>query len=227
VIRWEAPGPYVVGFTTRESGVSEGPFASLNLGSRHDDPARILENRRIACEELGVDPDRLAVNRQRHTTRVVRARVEEPSPADGFWSDEPGVPMLAMSADCVPIAIASTDGTPTLAVVHAGWRGLADGVVAAALVAMGATETAAIIGPAIGPCCYEVGSEVSERFDADLTSGGMLDLWAASERTLRAAGVASVERVDLCTRCHPERFFSYRHSGRPHGTQGVIGALVG
>jgi hypothetical protein len=227
MIRWEAPGPYVVGFTTRQGGVSEGPFASLNLGSRHDDPDRVVENRRIACEELGVDPTRLAVNRQRHTTRVVRASVDERAPADGFWSDEPGMPMLAMSADCVPIAIASTAGSPALAVVHAGWRGLADGVVAAAVRAMGATETAAVVGPAIGPCCYEVGPEVSGRFDADLTSAGMLDLWTTAERTLRAAGVASVERLDLCTRCDPTRFFSYRRSGPPHGAQGVIGALVG
>jgi hypothetical protein len=227
VIRWDAPGPYVVAFTSREGGVSEGPFASLNLGSRNDDPARVVENRRIACEELGLDPARLQVNRQRHTTRVVRAGLDEPDAADGCWSEEAGMPMLAMSADCVPIAIASTDGPPALAVVHAGWRGLADGVVAAALTAMGASETAAVVGPSIGPCCYEVGPEVSARFDPDLTSDRMLDLWTASERTLRAAGVAAVDRVDLCTHCHPELFFSYRRSGRPHGAQGVIGALVG
>jgi copper oxidase (laccase) domain-containing protein len=87
-------------------------------------------------------------------------------------------------------------------------------------------ETAAVVGPAIGPCCYEVGPEVASRFDADLTVDGRLDLWSAAERALRRAGVSVVERVDLCTRCHPELFFSHRRSGRARGVQGVIGALA-
>ena len=134
-------------------------------------------------------------------------------PGDGLWSDEPGQPMLAFSADCLPIAIARTDGERRLALVHAGWRGLSSGVVAAGVAAVGG-ETAAVVGPAIGPCCYEVGDEVSSRFDADLTVERHLDLWSAAERALRRAGVASVERVDLCTCCNPELFFSHRRSGR-------------
>src|SRR5262249_30659014 len=128
-------------------------------------------------------------------------------------------------ADCVPVAIARTNGTPTLAVVHAGWRGLAEGVVEAAVSALG-EGTAAVVGPSIGPCCYQVGPEVSGLFDRDLTSEGNLDLWSAAERALGRAGVGSVERVDLCTRCHPERFFSHRHSGPRRGAQGVIGAVA-
>lgn len=226
MIRWEAPGPYVVAFTTREGGVSTGRHASLNLGSRHDDPRRIAENRRLACEELGLDAVRLAVNRQRHTTTAVRARAgAEPVTGDALWSDEPDVPMLALGADCVPIAIAGTGARPVLAVIHAGWRGLADGVIEAGVAALGGEPTAAIVGPSIGPCCYEVGAEVSSRFDPDLTGNGVLDLWRASERALERAGVAAIERVDLCTRCHPGLFFSYRRSGAPHGAQGVIGAV--
>jgi copper oxidase (laccase) domain-containing protein len=137
------------------------------------------------------------------------------------------VPLLALAADCVPIAIVTTSGPPALAVVHAGWRGLADGVVEAAVAPLRPSATAAIVGPAIGPCCYEVGPEVSSRFDPDLTRDRILDLWTAAERTLRRAGVASVERVDLCTRCRPEQFFSYRRSGSSVGRQGVIGALRG
>jgi copper oxidase (laccase) domain-containing protein len=83
-----------------------------------------------------------------------------------------------------------------------------------------------MIGPAIGPCCYEVGREVAEVFDADLVSGRLLDLWTGSERALRRAGVEEVERLDLCTRCHSDRFFSHRASER-HGAQGVIGAVAG
>jgi YfiH family protein len=226
VIRWDAPGPYIVAFTTREGGVSTGAHASLNLGSRADEVSRIAENRRLACEELGLDHEHLVANRQRHTDRVVEARPGTLEVADGLWSDRPGVPLLALAADCVPIAIARTGGEPRLAVVHAGWRGLAAGVVEAGVAALQG-ETAAIVGPSIGPCCYQVGSEVSERFDTDLTRDGMLDLWSAAERALTRAGVATVERVDVCTRCHPEQFFSYRRTGAPHGAQGVIGAVVG
>jgi len=228
VIRWQAPGPYTVAFTTRLGGVSEGPYASLNLGARGDDPARVAENRRIACAALGLDPARLAVNRQRHSPAVRRAvpGVQD-APGDGLWSDEPGQPMLALAADCLPIAIAALDGPPRLAVLHAGWRGLAGGVVEAGVRALGAGAKAAVVGPAIGPCCYEVGPEVAERFDSDLVRGGILDLWSAAERALRRAGVARVERVDLCTRCHPGLFFSHRRSGPARGVQGVIGAVAG
>lgn len=227
MIRWDAPGPYVVAFTTRHGGVSEGPYASLNLGARGDDPARVAENRRLVCDSLGLDVARLAVNRQRHSPTVHRA---EPGvrdePGDGLWSDEPGQPMLALSADCVPIAVGTTGGPARLALLHAGWRGLAGGVVDAGVRALGGAPSAAVVGPAVGPCCYEVGPEVSTRFDADLTSNGILDLWSAAERALRRAGVAKVERVDLCTRCNPDLFFSHRRSGPRRGVQGVIGAVA-
>ena len=135
--------------------------------------------------------------------------------------------MLALAADCVPIAIVAASGPPRLAVVHAGWRGLADGVVDAGVAALGRSGDGGVVGPSIGPCCYEVGPEVSARFDPDLTRDGILDLWEAAERALRRAGVATVERLDLCTRCNPELFFSYRRTGAPHGAQGVIGAVAG
>jgi YfiH family protein len=228
VIRWDMPG-YVVAFTTRAGGVSEGPFDSLNLGGRRDDPVRVAENRRRACDALGLDASRLAVNRQRHTPTVHRAvagRIDEPG--DGLWTDEPGLPMLALTADCVPIAVARANGGPAaLAVLHAGWRGLAEGVVEAGVQALGDGPTRAVIGPAVGPCCYEVGPEVSARFDADLTEDGILDLWTAAERALRRAGVAEVDRVDRCTRCNPDLFFSHRRSGPVRGVQGVVGAVAG
>jgi polyphenol oxidase len=228
MIHWHAPGPYVIAFTTRVGGVSEGPYASLNLGARGDDPAHVAENRRLACESLGLDATRLSVNRQRHSPTVHRA---EPGirdePGDGLWSDVPGQPMLALAADCVPIAIAATEGKPQLAVLHAGWRGLAEGVVEAGVHALGGAPAVAVVGPSVGPCCYEVGPEVSARFDADLTKERILDLWTAAERALRRAGVREVERVDLCTRCNPELFFSHRRSGPKRGVQGVIGAVAG
>jgi YfiH family protein len=224
VITWDRPG-YVVAFTTRVGGVSEGAYESLNLTARTgDDADRVEENRRRVCAQVGLPYDRLSFNLQVHATTVHRAGGRG-EPGDGLWSDEPGQPMLAFAADCLPIAIARTDGERRLALVHAGWRGLSDGVVAAGVTAVGG-ETAAVVGPSIGPCCYEVGDEVSSRFDPDLTVARHLDLWSAAERALRRAGVRSVERVDLCTCCNPELFFSHRRSGEERGVQGMIGAVA-
>jgi polyphenol oxidase len=225
MIRWDRPG-YDVVFTTREGGVSDGVYASLNLtAGTGDDPERVAENRRRACAAIGLGDDRLSFNRQVHSTLVHRAG-RRGEPGDGVWTDEPALPMLAFSADCLPIAIARTVGERRLAVLHAGWRGLSQGIVERGVEAVGGGALAAVVGPAIGPCCYEVGGEVSSLFDADLTADGKLDLWAAGERALRRAGVAEVERVDLCTRCHDELFFSHRRSGRARGVQGVVGAVA-
>jgi YfiH family protein len=229
VIRWDAPGPYAVAFTTRVGGVSDGPYDSLNLALLSDDGrANVEENRRRACTEIGGDPERLAMNRQEHTTLVHRAQPgARGEPGDGLWTDEPGLPMLKLTADCVPIALARAgEERPGLALLHAGWRGLAEGIVEQGVAALGGGKLAAAVGPAIGPCCYEVGPEVSARFDDDLTHGRILDLWSASERALRRAGVDSVERVDLCTHCNPELFFSHRRQGPIRGAQGVIGLIA-
>ena len=227
MILWDQPG-YVVAFTSRIGGVSPAPWNSLNLTQgTGDDPVRVGENRRLACEALDLPYERLAFNRQIHSPTVHQAHAGRRGVrGDGLWCDEPQLPVLAMSADCVPIAIVRTSGTRAIAVVHAGWRGLAEGVVAAAAAALGGGPLAAIVGPAIGPCCYEVGPEVSGLFDEDLTRDRKLDLWTAADRALRRAGVVEVERIDLCTRDHPELFFSHRRDGRARGVQGVIGAVA-
>jgi polyphenol oxidase len=229
VIRWEAPGPYAVAFSTRRGGVSEGVYESLNLGRlTEDEPERVEENRRRLCASVGADAAALTLNRQRHSATVHRAHPgRRGEPGDGLWTDEPGVPMLKLTADCVPVAIARAGGEPALALLHAGWRGLSEGIVAAGIRALGDGRLAAVVGPAIGPCCYDVGPEVAGLFDADLTRGRKLDLWSATERALRAAGVERVERIDLCTACHPELFFSHRRDAGRTGRQGVIGLVVG
>lgn len=232
MIRWAPPGPYEVVFSTRAGGVSEGPYDSLNLGRMTgDDVERVDENRRLLCAEIGTTPERLALNRQVHSTLVHRA---EPGargePGDGLWTDEPDLPVLAMSADCLPIALARAGhGRPGVAVLHAGWRGLLAGIVAEGVTTLGGRMHAAI-GPAIGPCCYEVGPEVAEPFVAafgpEVLQGRNLDLWTAAELALLAAGVEEVERVDLCTSCNPELFFSHRRTGKPRGVQGVIARVA-
>ena len=233
MIRWAPPGPYEVVFTTREGGVSEGPYASLNLGRlTGDEVERVDENRRRVCAEVGADVSRLALNRQVHSTLVHRA---EPGargePGDGLWTDERDLPVLAMTADCLPVALVRADGPPAVAVLHVGWRGLLDGIVARGVACVGTTQAVrAAIGPAIGPCCYEVGPEVAEPFRAafgdDVVHGRNLDLWTAAERALNAAGVDDVHRVDLCTSCNPDRFFSHRRTGKPRGVQGVVARVA-
>lgn len=232
MIRWSPPGPYEIVFSTREGGVSEGPYASLNLGRMTgDDVDRVDDNRSILCAEVGADVQKLALNRQIHSATVHRAEAgSRGRPADGLWTDEPGLPILAMAADCLPIALARAGGeAPAVAVLHAGWRGILAGIVEEGVQALGGRVHAAI-GPGIGPCCYEVGPEVAQRFATTyggaLIHGRTLDLWGAAERALLAAGVEDVHRVDLCTHCNPDRFFSHRRTGKPRGVQGVIARVA-
>lgn len=237
LIEWDAPGPYRVGFSTRAGGVSEGVFASLNLGIRtEDDPAAVVENRRRLCEAVGADPDGATMAWQRHGAIVTRAQprgIVTPGTVyehcDGLWSDERGRAMLLITADCVPVAIARRPGRgvrPALAVLHVGWRGLLAGVVGVGVRALGSGKLFAVVGPAIGPCCYDVGEEVAaparEAFGADVVRGGRLDLWTSVERALRAAGCERVERIDECTSCDSDRFFSHRRDAGRTGRQGVI-----
>jgi YfiH family protein len=214
--------------------VSEGPYASLNLGRKSgDEVERVDENRRIACEAIGADVAKLALNFQVHSARVRQAEpASRGERADGLWTAEPGLPILAMSADCLPIALARTDGSrAAVAVLHAGWRGLLEGIVASGAEALGGGSLAAAIGPGIGPCCYEVGEEVAapfrERFGDDVVRERRLDLWTSAERALRAAGADRVDRFDRCTACEPETFFSHRRDRSRTGRQGVIAYVTG
>jgi polyphenol oxidase len=238
LIRWDAPGPYRVAFSTRVGGVSEEPFDSLNLGVMTGDaPERVIENRRLLCGEVGVDAQRAQMAWQQHGATVREAEAEgltalvERPRCDGLWAEEPGVGMMLVAADCLPIALARTDGARAgLAVLHAGWKGLLGGIVQSGAAALGPARLAAVIGPGIGPCCYEVREDVAEPYRAAFPQGivrdGRLDMWSAAEHALREAGCRSIERVDLCTSCHPELFFSHRRDGPRTGRQGVLAAVA-
>ncbi len=228
LLRWDAPGPFEVAFSTRHGGVSEGPFESLNLGLLTDDvPANVEENRRRLCETIGADPERLAMNRQVHAATVNRASPgERGREGDGLWTDEPGVPMLKVTADCLPVALVRRNGRPALALLHAGRLGLLEGIIEAGVAALGAGRIDAIIGPGIGPCCYEVGHNIADayrsRFGNAAVRGRNLDLWTVAARVLRDTGVEAVERLDVCTACTGDQFFSHRRDRGVTGRQGVI-----
>jgi YfiH family protein len=204
-------------FTTRRGGVSTGPFAALNLGRTRadledDDPAAVAQNR-DAVEALIGRPLRVA--HQVHATAI--ATDDAPlADADGQLTRTADAAPTGMVADCLPEAIAGPEG---VAMLHAGWRGLAGGILAKGAAALGGGRKAAAIGPGIGVCCFEVGDEVREAFaDHQVAQrGGHLDLKAIARRQLRAAGVEQVEDCDLCTACEAELFFSHR---RDHGVTG-------
>ena len=236
-IDWDGPAAYRVSFATRHGGISEGPYASLNLGLlTKDDSRRVRENRRRLCAHVGADPDRATMSHQVHGVRVSRARPtgllnEAPRPElrDGAWTDEAGQAMLVLSADCLPIAVCRTAGAPALAAVHAGWQGLLSGIIDNAVAAVAGGSCAAAVGPGIGPCCYEVGERVAAAFAGaygpDVVRDRNLDLWLSAERALHNAGCKTVDRIDICTACNPDRFFSHRRDAGVTGRQGMV-ALV-
>jgi polyphenol oxidase len=198
-------------FTTRRGGVSEGPYASLNLGLWTDDDAgRVRDNRERVRAAVGAE--RLAQGRQVHGTRVV-VDAEGIEEADGQVTTVPGVAAMVLVADCLPVALA---GPERVGMVHAGWRGLAAGVLDGGVEATGAV--AAAIGPGIGPCCYEVGDDVRAVFG---TREPTLDLNAIARARLEAAGVRDIHDCGLCTSCDAERFFSHRRD------RGVTGRQAG
>jgi YfiH family protein len=220
-------------FSTRRGGVSEGPFASLNLGILTDDDAGAVHaNRERLGGVVGVGFERFLYGRQVHGARVRRATGlrdpdRPPAEEDGQATALAAAPALVFVADCVPVMLAAGGA---VAALHGGWRGLAGGVIAegvAALRELGADgPVAAAIGPGAGGCCYEVGDEVQEAFAGyDARRGERrLDLKAVARAKLAEAGVEEVHDVGLCTLCgDPGLFFSHRRDGGVTGRQaGVV-----
>jgi polyphenol oxidase len=229
------PGAEVL-FSTREGGFSEGAFESLNLGLlTGDDRETVIRNRRRLAEEAGVDPEDVAMGWQVHGTEIREWMERDPDTAfldpqgghlkvDGHITRRQGIAPLVLVADCLPVAIA---GGGAVAMLHCGWRGLADGMIPKAARRMEAEG--AVVGPGIGACCYEVGQEVLDAFAAydGVADGRMLNLRAVAEQQLRAEGIEQVEHLDYCTSCNPELFFSHRRDNGVTGRQGGLAWLTG
>jgi hypothetical protein len=230
-------------FSSRHGGVSEGPYRSLNLGASGvahevarppaagspgaDDPRRVRQNRDRLAAAAGLAPASLAHSRQVHGASVATRRRSDglgaAGEADGQLTSDPGVGVLVLVADCLPIALVGEGG---VAALHAGWRGLRAGVVANGVLALrerSGGPLRAAIGPGAGPCCYEVGEEVHEQFAdvAGASRGRHLDLRAIARDRLERAGVAEIHDLGLCTICD-ERFFSHRRDQGRTGRQGGV-----
>jgi len=222
---WPAPANVRACVTTRAGGVSAEPFDSFNLGDHvGDEPSAVLENRRRLTAELGCQPAWLS---QVHGIEVVEADPSVVVTADASWSATHGMACTIMTADCLPALFCDRAGT-RVGAAHAGWRGLAGGVLEATVDAMGIAPAELLVwlGPSIGPQAFEVGSEVREAFLAEhaeadrafvpSTNAGkfMADIYELARIRLAAKGVTAVYGGDFCTFTDTERFYSYRRSAR-------------
>lgn len=224
---WPAPANVRAVQTTRAGGVSVGPWSSLNLGSHcGDDPVAVSENRsRLrATLDLPSEPHWL---RQVHGARVVELghSLEAEPEADAAIAREPGRICAVLTADCLPVLLCDEAGS-AVGAAHAGWRGLAGGVLEATVARLGTPEhLLAWLGPAIGPERFEVGDEVREAFVArqpqaasafQPRGGGkhLADLYALALLALRSAGVRRVYGGGRCTHREQDQFFSFRRDGR-------------
>lgn len=223
---WPAPAGIRALSTLRPGGVSRGPCAGLNLGDHTgDDPRAVAINRARLKRAAGLPADPLWL-RQVHRVGAVGAADWQPGvEADACHAAQAGAVCAVLTADCLPVLLCAADGS-RVAAVHAGWRGLAAGVIEAAIAAAGTRgqDLLAWLGPAIGPDAFEVGNEVRERFIAEdpealaMFRRGRPDRWLAdldglARLRLRAAGVSAIYGGGWCTLGDPGRFYSYRRDG--------------
>ena len=223
---WPAPARVRAISTTRAGGVSEGPYASLNLALHVGDQApSVAENRRRlqALCSLARSPSWLS---QVHGTAVVEAQDFAEAPAaDAAYSLVPGAACVVMTADCLPVLFTDDAGT-CVAAAHAGWRGLLDGVLQATVASLPVARDRLLawMGPAIGPTAFEVGSEVrhaflardaaaANAFVAGKNGRWLCDLYALARMRLAADGVTKIYGGGLCTYSDSERFYSFRRDG--------------
>ena len=234
-VRWPAPARVRSFSTTRIGGSSEAPFDTLNLSTANGDaPHRVADNVNRLCRAASL-PHSPRWPRQVHGTIVIGAdEVNDDAEADAVFTCTPATLCSVRTADCLPVLLCDRNAT-TVAAAHAGWRGLAGGVLEATINTMPcrAQDMLAWLGPAIGPAVYEVGAEVRDAFIAHDAHAGsafspspsapstaalaqerwLADLYELARQRLRAAGVTDIYGGELCTFSDSRRFFSYRRDG--------------
>lgn len=234
---WGRTGPVRVLTTTRVGGVDGGSRPGFDLGHDEDGetPASPDNRRRLRTAfDLPAEPCWL---RQEHGMRVIEVDNDPaaaPPVADGAWTASPGVVCAVLTADCLPIVLADPDGA-AVGVLHAGWRGLAAGVIEAMISAIPVEPPGlrAWLGPAIGPHAFEVGPEVRDAFLAHDPAAATAfvpgrgdrwwaDLYTLARQRLRNAGVTDINGGEYCTFSEPERFFSWRREGARTGRMATL-----
>lgn len=221
---WPASAGVRAVSTLRTGGFSRGRYASLNLGAHvGDDPAHVTQNRHLLCEALSLPAEPVWLN-QVHGADVVSADAPGRLNADASVAREAGAVCVVMTADCLPILLCDRAGR-CVAAVHAGWRGLAGGVVEAAVEVLDSPDLMAWLGPAIGPSAFEVGAEVrrlfldrldgcASAFKPTSETRWSADLYRLARLVLQRAGVRQIYGGGYCTFSDPDRFFSYRRDGQ-------------
>lgn len=246
------PYPEIIhGISTRPGGISRGAYRALNISFMVGDKASsVRENRRRLAKSLGISPKSITAGRQVHGCNIKIVRSKDRgrralsgssviSRIDGMITGEPGISLLAFSADC-PLIICYEPVKKVCAVIHSSWRGAVKGIVGRAIRSLRHNfgclprHIIAVISPSIGPCCYEVKSDfievvrrtnpLSRRYFITKNKKTYFDLWSFNRALLRQAGVEAshIDSADLCT-CHqPELFYSFRRDGIKTGRFGVI-----
>lgn len=233
--QWAVPESVLAVVSTRAGGVSAAPFHQFNLGLHvGDDPAAVLHNRQFLSDTLP-EPMHLQWLEQVHGSQLVDAKADGVTRrGDAVYVDQPGLGGVVMTADCLPVFFASKSGKRA-ALAHAGWRGLAEGVLEKTLARFpdAPADVVVFLGPAIGPCHFEVGAEVRSTFVESAASATLAknirelafrpgaapgkylaDLYLLATLKLRSLGVEQISGGTLCTYCDSERFFSYRRDGQ-------------
>lgn len=238
---------YPHGFSTKNGGVSEGIFTSLNLGmNRGDDPEKVKENYKRFLKSCDIDREEFVCGEQVHGNNVMIVGSKQAKKpygykelfnADGYVTNEPGVPLVIFIADCIPLLLAD-EKAGVIAAVHSGWRGTVQDIEKNAvekMLTLGADlkSIKACIGPAIGRCCFEVGEEVieavrdllkgdpSDLYDKKDNGKYMLDLKEVLKRSLVNTGLyeENIEIIKDCTMCMPEKYWSHRYTNGIRGSQ--------
>lgn len=251
---WEVPDTVRYGYSSRIIGHSRGIYSAMNLGfNRGDDAALVKANYTDMCEALGIPMEKLVLSKQTHQCNIRKVTANDCGNGfvrenafediDGLMTDEPGVPLVIFTADCVPLFFYDRV-KHVIALTHAGWRGTIAGIAAKTVTEMhreynsNPSDILVAIGPSICRHCFEVGPEVAEEFEnaiplpVDSEKGVLfhgtgdrfyVDLWAANAWYLQSAGIPkeNITVSDLCTMCRPQMFFSHR------ATNGLRGSNAG
>lgn len=218
---WPAPPNIHAATTLRIGGVSLGKYASLNLATHvNDDPELVRQNRRIIKSRLNLPSEPIWLHQTHSNVAIKITATSVPLHGDASYTDQADVVCAVMTADCLPLLICAADGNE-IAAIHAGWRGLLDGIIDNTINALQSRDVLVWLGPAIGPGCFEVGGEVRSAYlkkSSDYTYAfkkhkqgkWLADIYQLARINLSALGISKVYGGHFCTVTDHERFYSYR-----------------